>query len=55
MLSGEATVGKTWAALYAAVLEIAAGRTVVWIDADNMGHGDMLASWRRARAWSSRC
>jgi hypothetical protein len=46
MLSGEAAVGKTWLALYAAVLEIAAGGTVVWIDADNMGPSRLLERLR---------
>lgn len=46
MLSGEAAVGKTWLALFAAVQEIAAGRSVVWIDADNMGAHRILERLR---------
>ena len=46
MLSGEATVGKTWVALLTAVHEITAGRSVVWIDADNMGPYRLLERLR---------
>lgn len=47
MLSGEPSVGKTWLALQAAILEIASGRVVIWIDADNMGPNRLLERLRQ--------
>lgn len=46
MMSGEAAVGKTWIALFACVVEIAAGRTVVWVDLDNMSAARILERLR---------
>jgi AAA domain len=46
LLSGESEAGKTWLALAAVADELNAGRGVLWVDADDVGAGDLLERLR---------
>jgi hypothetical protein len=46
LVSGESESAKTWLAGAAAVSELDAGRGVLWIDADDVGPGDILERLR---------